>query len=90
MSDEADLQRQLAVLNERIKDAKSHAAVREEKLKTECAELEKQNVFLKKHIKTLDAYIKTLSLIHSQMTALPKYNFAKPEIEEVLKLVANI
>lgn len=91
MSDaEADLQRQLAVLNERIKDAKSHGAVREEKMRTECADLEKQNQLLKSHIRTLDIYIKRLSLLHSQLTAVPKYKLAKPEIDELLRLVANI
>ena len=86
----ADLQRQLAVLNERIKDAKSHGHVREEKLAAEVSDLEKQNSLMKNHIKQLDSFIKKLSLVHSQLTAVPNYKLAKPDVDEIIRLVASL
>ena len=88
--DVADLERQLAVLNERIKDAKSHGSVREQKLTAECADLERQNALLKNHVKSLDAWIKKLSLVHSQLTAVPNYKLAKPDVDEIIRLVGSL
>jgi hypothetical protein len=86
----ADLQRQLAVLNSRFCDAQSHSRVREEKLRKECADLERQKAGLRTHVIALDTFIRKLSLVHSQLTAVPNYRLARADIEEIVKVVTAL
>jgi hypothetical protein len=93
MSDDpslADLQRPLAVITERVNDAKTHGAVREDRLKKEIGDLEEQNSRLREHIVVLDKFIKKLSLVHSQLSAAPSYKLAKADVDEIVRLVTVI
>lgn len=88
--DVADLERQLSVLNERLKDANSHGEVRETKLRTETGDLAKQIEVLRAQVKALDGYVKKLSLLHSQLTAAPKYKLSKNDVAEIVRLVSTL
>jgi hypothetical protein len=89
-TDIADLERQLAVLNARLTDAHNHTRVRAENLRKECGDLERQIVGLGAHFGSLDRFIGKLSLVHSQLTAVPNYRLTRPDIEEIVKLVTAL
>jgi hypothetical protein len=89
-ADLARLERQLAVLNERIADARTHKAVREERLRKECADLERDIGMLIPHIRTLDRFTRKLSLLHSQLAAASNYKLAKPDVDEIVRLVGDL
>lgn len=86
----ATLLRQIAVLNERLKDATQHTNTREGKLQNDINSLKMQNDLLQTYTRNLDKSIKKLSLVHSQMTACPNYKLAKPDIDEIVRLISNI
>jgi hypothetical protein len=88
--DMADLERQLAVVDARLTDARNHTKVREENLRKECSDLERQIAGLRAHVISLDRFIAKLSLVHSQLTAVPNYRLARPDIEEIVKLVTAL
>ena len=85
-----DLKRQIAVLTVRIEDCNQHAIVREENLRRSITDLTSQNALLRAHLKSLDHFIKKLSLLHSQLTAVPNYKLAKADVEEVIRLVTSL
>jgi hypothetical protein len=85
-----DLTRQLAVLNERVNDARTHGAVREERLQKECTDLESHIKLLSAHIQSLDRFIKKLALVHSQLVAAPNYKLAKADVDEMVRLVSEL
>jgi hypothetical protein len=88
--DFSDLTRQLAVLNERINDARSHGSVRAERLRKECTDLESHIRILSSHIQSLDRFIKKLALVHSQLVAAPNYKLSKPDVDEMIRLVSEL
>ena len=63
---------------------------REEIQKQKIENLQQQNKQLRAHIKALDAYIKRISLVHSQVSAAPQYPLSKSDIDEMLRLVFTI
>lgn len=63
---------------------------REEIQKNKIEEIQQQNAKLRAHIKSLDSYVKRMSLVHSQVSAATQYPLSKSDIDEMLRLVMSI
>lgn len=63
---------------------------REEIQKNKQQEFRSQITQLQLHIKSLDVYIKRLSLVHSQISASSSYPLSKDDYAEILRLVSTM
>lgn len=84
------LQNQLKVSEIMKNDIKQQCQKRNENLARQLNDLQIQNTNLRLHMKHLDKYIKKLSLVHSQLTAIGSYQLEKSDVDEILRLIETI
>ena len=81
-----ELENQKMLRDELSKQCLKREEIQNKKIK----DLQEQNKQLRSHIKALDAYIKRVSLVHSQVSAASQYPLSKSDIDEMLRLVFTI